>query len=116
MSNEAPILELQDFKNILSIIDYIANQGVLKGWDVIQQVFNNRNRYDVFIKYVDSPNEKEPPTLNLRDFQISLKIIDFAADEGALKGWSTIQQILPQRTRIVDFINYIESQNDQKTP
>ena len=114
MSDEAPTLGLQDFQNILKVLDYCADQGAFKSWSTIQQVFAVRNRYDVFVKYAETPTEEEAPTLGLQDFKNILIIFDLAADEGAFKGWSTIQQVLIQRTRIVDFVDYIEALNAEK--
>lgn len=42
--------------------------------------------------------------LSLSDIQNVVKIIDFAADQGAFKGWQTIEQVLVVRSRLHNFV------------
>lgn len=53
--------------------------------------------------------ESEAPSLGLQDIQNALKIIDFAADQGAFKGWTTVQQVMSVRNKIADFVAYAEA-------
>jgi hypothetical protein len=44
-------------------------------------------------------------SLSLTDIQNALQVIDFAADQGAFKGWATIQQVLSVRNRLNAFLD-----------
>ena len=57
----------------------------------------------------NSTTESEAPSLGLQDIQNALKIIDFAADQGAFKGWTTVQQVMSVRNKIADFVAYAEA-------
>lgn len=46
----------------------------------------------------------EAPSLGLVDIQNGLKIIDFACDQGAFKGWATIEQVQSVRNKYAAFI------------
>lgn len=61
---------------------------------------------------VQAPAE-DAPSLGIQDIQNALKIIDFAAEQGAFKGWSTIQQVLNVRGKIAAFVAYAEANADQ---
>lgn len=43
-------------------------------------------------------------SLSLNDIQNAVKVIDFAADQGAFKGWKTIEQVLVVRQRLNSFL------------
>lgn len=43
-------------------------------------------------------------TLTLNDIQNAVKVIDFAAEQGAFKGWQTIEQVLIVRNRLNAFL------------
>ena len=47
--------------------------------------------------------ELENVTLNVTDIADAVKIIDFAAEQGAFKGWNNIRQILAIRDRLDAF-------------
>lgn len=61
---------------------------------------------------VQTPAE-DAPSLGIQDIQNALKIIDFAAEQGAFKGWNTIQQVLTVRGKIAAFVAYAEANADQ---
>jgi hypothetical protein len=42
--------------------------------------------------------------LELSDISNAVQIIDFAADQGAFKGWKTIEQVLGVRQRLNAFL------------
>lgn len=46
----------------------------------------------------------EVPGIGLADLQMAVKIIDHAADQGAFKGWASIQQVFAVRTKINNFV------------
>lgn len=48
--------------------------------------------------------------LSLADIQNAVKVIDFAADQGAFKGWQTIEQVLVVRSRLNNFIAAAQAQ------
>ena len=45
-----PQLTLADVKNAVNVIDYAANQGAFKGWEVIAQVMQVRQRLAAFVE------------------------------------------------------------------
>jgi hypothetical protein len=57
--------------------------------------------------------QTEAPTLGLQDIENTLKIIDFAAEQGAFKGWNTIQQVLAVRGKIAAFLTYAQENAEQ---
>jgi hypothetical protein len=65
---------------------------------------------------VEAPSEvvvaepaAEAPSLGIQDIQNALKIIDFACDQGAFKGWNTIEQVRSVRLKIAAFVAYAEA-------
>lgn len=42
--------------------------------------------------------------LSLSDIQNAVKVIDFAADQGAFRGWGVIEQVLIVRNRLNTFL------------
>jgi hypothetical protein len=52
---------------------------------------------------------EEPITLSLNDIQNAVKVIDFAADQGAFKGWKTIEQVLNVRQRLNSFLEVAQA-------
>lgn len=46
----------------------------------------------------------EQIVLSLNDISNAVKVIDFAADQGAFKGWKTIEQVLHVRQRLNAFL------------
>ena len=55
---------------------------------------------------VSVPPENQP-SLNIADIQNALKIIDYAAEQGAFKGWTIIEQVLVSRNRLNDFVKAV---------
>jgi len=51
----------------------------------------------------------EEPSLGLQDIQNALKIIDFACEQGAFKGWNTIEQVRTVRGKIAAFVAFAEA-------
>jgi hypothetical protein len=43
-------------------------------------------------------------SLSLTDIQNALQVIDYACDQGAFKGWKTIEQVLGVRQRLNAFL------------
>lgn len=58
----APTLSLVDIKNSVAIMDFAAEQGAFKGWNVIQQVLNTRNKLYAFVNSVTPPEAKDGAT------------------------------------------------------
>jgi len=59
--------------------------------------------------------EVAPPSLTIVDIERALQIIDHAADQGAFKGWGTIESVLLVRTRLADFVTYAKA-NQPEAP
>ena len=55
-----PQLTLADVKNAVNVIDYAANQGAFKGWEVIAQVMQVRQRLAAFVEAATPAVEGEP--------------------------------------------------------
>lgn len=47
------------------------------------------------------------------DIQNALKVIDFACDQGAFKGWSTIEQVQVVRTKLAAFVAYAAANSEE---
>lgn len=47
------------------------------------------------------------PTLGIDDIKNAVRIIDFAADQGAFKGWTVTEQVLLVRNRLNNFIKSV---------
>ena len=58
----------------------------------------------------------EAPSLALQDIQNILKIIDFAADQGVFKGWTTIQQVFTVREKVAAFVEFAQTNMDEEAP
>lgn len=50
--------------------------------------------------------QAEGPSLGIVDIQNALKIIDFASEQGAFKGWSTIKQVMSVRDKFEAFVAF----------
>lgn len=48
--------------------------------------------------------ENTDATLNVTDIADLLKIVDYAAEQGAYRGWANIRQILAVRDRVEKFV------------
>lgn len=44
------------------------------------------------------------PVINITDLENVVKIIDYAADQGAFKGWAVVEQVLAVRNKIQAFV------------
>ena len=51
--------------------------------------------------------QAEAPTINLVDIQNAVRVIDFAAEQGAFKGWQTIEQVLAVRNKLNAFVSAV---------
>lgn len=67
---------------------------------------------------VETPSS-EPPMqqfmLNVTDVENAVKVIDFAAEQGAFKGWGTINEVLNVRNRLVLFLRSVKPENTGET-
>ena len=59
--------------------------------------------------------QPDAPSLGLVDIQNALKVIDFACDQGAFKGWSTIEQVQLVRTKLAAFVAYAAANSEETT-
>lgn len=46
------------------------------------------------------------PTIGLADLQNAIKIIDYACDQGAFKGWQVIEQVASVRGKLARFVEH----------
>lgn len=63
----------------------------------------------------NSTPQADAPSLGLVDIQNALKVIDFACDQGAFKGWSTIEQVQIVRTKLAAFVSYAAASSEAAT-
>jgi hypothetical protein len=56
------------------------------------------------------------PTLGIDDIKNAVRIIDFAADQGAFKGWTVTEQVLLVRNRLNNFIKSVAPDETPATP
>lgn len=53
-----------------------------------------------------APNgDPEGPALGLVDIKNAVAVIDYAAEQGAFKGWGTINQVISVRQKLAQFID-----------
>lgn len=57
----------------------------------------------------NTSNEAQAPSLGMVDIQNALKIIDFACEQGAFKGWNTITQVQTVRNKLATFLAIAEA-------
>ena len=53
-------------------------------------------------------------SLNLNDLKNVVNVIDYAAAQGALKGWDTIRQVMEVREKVAVFLQAAEAVEMQK--
>ena len=56
---EVPQLTLADVKNAVNVIDLAANQGAFRGWEVISQFMQVRQRLAAFVEAASPKTEGE---------------------------------------------------------
>jgi hypothetical protein len=52
-------------------------------------------------------NAAPDPVLSVADIQNAIRVIDYAAEQGAFKGWGTIEQVLAVRNRMNEFLKAV---------
>lgn len=52
-------------------------------------------------------SNENPTGLEFSDIQSALAVIDYAADQGAFKGWAVINQVSALRSRIAVFLDAV---------
>lgn len=57
----------------------------------------------------NTSNDVQAPSLGMVDIQNALKIIDFACEQGAFKGWNTITQVQSVRNKLATFLAIAEA-------
>ena len=62
--------------------------------------------------------ENQIPSININDLQNVIKIIDYACEQGAFKGWQIIEQVAGVRARIAAFVAHSapDEQKKQEEP
>jgi len=56
------------------------------------------------------------PTLQVQDLQNLLQVVDYAAEQGAFKGWNTISQVFAVRQKLNAFLQSIAPKTDAAEP
>lgn len=51
--------------------------------------------------------ESDTPQLQIGDIEAAIKIIDYASEQGAFRGWNVIQEVLMLRNRLVEFLQAV---------
>jgi len=57
------------------------------------------------VSNIPTPNTEQP--LNVADIENAVKAIDYACDQGAYKGWNTIEEVRAIRNRLVLFLRQL---------
>lgn len=57
----------------------------------------------------NTSNDVQAPSLGMIDIQNALKIIDYACEQGAFKGWNTITQVQSVRNKLATFLAVAEA-------
>lgn len=63
-----------------------------------------------------TPPIAPPINLNITDIADAVKIIDYAAENGAFKGWTNIRQILMVRDRLEMFVEAANAAQELNKP
>lgn len=53
------------------------------------------------------PIPENAPKISVDDIKNAVRIIDFAAEQGAYKGWKVIEQVLLVRNRLNEFVSAV---------
>lgn len=56
--------------------------------------------------------EAAPVTISILDLANVVKVIDYAADQGAFRGWSVIEQVATLRQKINTFVEAAQAAQD----
>lgn len=51
-----------------------------------------------------APAETAAPSISIQDLQNAVKVIDYACEQGAFKGWQVIEQVIGVRAKLVTFL------------
>lgn len=54
--------------------------------------------------------------LNIGDIQNAIRVIDFACEQGAFKGWQVIEQVQAVRFRLLSFVESVQVPVDPTAP
>ena len=54
--------------------------------------------------------EAPPHALQVADIENAVKAIDYASEQGAFKGWNTIQEVLNIRNKLVLFLHHAKAE------
>lgn len=55
-------------------------------------------------------SEQDQVGFSIQDIANLVQIIDYAANQGAFKGWDTIRQVIEVRDKAANFIEYSQAQ------
>lgn len=58
----------------------------------------------------------DQPTIGLQDLQNAIKVIDYACDQGAFKGWQVIEQVAAVRSKLAAFVAAATPPEEPKAP
>jgi hypothetical protein len=59
------------------------------------------------IQQPEVPSDAEQPQLQIGDIEAAVKVIDYASEQGAFKGWTVVQEVLVLRNRLVSFVRAV---------
>lgn len=52
--------------------------------------------------------EQQSAQLQIGDIEAAVKVIDYASEQGAFKGWNVVQEVLVLRNRLVHFVRSVQ--------
>lgn len=62
------------------------------------------------------PNALLNPPLDIVDIDNAIKVIDYAADQGAYKSWAVIEQVQLVRNRLLAVVAAVQASQTVNTP
>lgn len=64
---------------------------------------------------VTNENTHLAPSIDLADLQNVVKVIDYACEQGAYRGWAVIEQVMAVRAKLTVFLNAAEAVVKEET-
>ncbi len=61
-------------------------------------------------------SEQDQTGFSIQDIANLVQIVDYAANQGAFKGWDTIRQVIEVRDKAAAFIEFTQAQQAQGQP
>jgi hypothetical protein len=60
-----------------------------------------------------APSAEQPAQLQIGDIEAAVKVIDYASEQGAFRGWNVVQEVLVLRNRLVHFVRSVTPPSEE---